>query len=210
MSAPPAELQVLPVRGDVALADYFDALLSPPRVAAARGVPALAAEAPVERFVDAPTPATSGLPRGGARRYRICRAAGVRLALPESEIAGVAPLPALLPPPPAAPAWYAGRWPHEGLEMTVVRLAAVVAPERAASADAVLVCLGGGYWALACEDAGEELLLDTAEVRWRQAAGARPWLAGTALAARCAVLDVVGLTGMLATALDGDEGGTGG
>ncbi|HEX7113415.1 MAG TPA: chemotaxis protein CheW [Mizugakiibacter sp.] len=206
MSAAPAELQVLPVRGDVALADYFDALLSPPR-AAVRAMPAAPAEVPVERPAEAPMP---GLPRGGARRYRVCRAAGVRLALPVSEIAEVAPLPALLPPPPAAPAWYAGRWPHEGLEMTVVRLAAVVAPERAAGTDAVLVRLGGGYWALTCEDAGEELLLDAAEVRWRQAAGARPWLAGTALAARCAVLDVVGLTGMLATALDGDEGDTGG
>ncbi|WP_187300582.1 chemotaxis protein CheW, partial [Mizugakiibacter sediminis] len=161
---------------------------------------------PMQRAAE-PPPA-SALPRGGARRYRVCRAAGVRLALPVSEIAEVAPLPALLPPPPAAPAWYAGRWPHDGLEMTVVRLAAVVAPERAAGADAVLVRLGGGYWALACEDAGEERLLDAAEVRWRQAAGARPWLAGTALAARCAVLDVVGLTGMLATALDGDEGDT--
>lgn len=210
MSAPPAEMQVLPVRGDVALADYFDALLSPPRAAAGRVIPATAVEAPMERIAEPPKPAAPGMPRGGARRYRICRAAGVRLALPVSEIAEVAPLPALLPPPPAAPAWYAGRWPHDGLEMTVVRLAAVVAPEHAAGADAVLVRLGGGYWALACEDAGEDLLLDSAEVRWRQAAGARPWLAGTALAARCAVLDVVGLTGMLATALDGDEGDAGG
>ena len=47
MSAPPAELRVLPVRGDVALADYFDALLSPPR-AAARVMPAAPVEAPPE------------------------------------------------------------------------------------------------------------------------------------------------------------------
>ncbi|MCE5232932.1 MAG: chemotaxis protein CheW [Xanthomonadaceae bacterium] len=205
MSAPHPDLRVLPVRGDAALADYLDALLAPP---AARAPGVVAPPAAVAEAVGADAPPA---PRPGARRYRICRAAGVRLALPACEIAEVAPLPALAAPPPGAPAWWAGSWSHAGLEVTVVRLAAVVAPDRAAPAAAALVRLGGGYWALACEDAGEDILLEPAEVRWRDRAGARPWLAGTALAARCAVLDVVGLTGMLATAMDraagADDGG---
>ena len=60
------------------------------------------------------------------------------------------------------------------------------------------VVLDDGDWALACTRIGAVIELQGNDVRWRTAAGKRPWLAGTAMKQRCALLDIDALIGLLA------------
>jgi purine-binding chemotaxis protein CheW len=59
------------------------------------------------------------------------------------------------------------------------------------------VVLDDGQWALACTRIGAVIELQDSEVRWRTAAGKRPWLAGTVMKQMCALLDIDALIGLL-------------
>jgi purine-binding chemotaxis protein CheW len=59
------------------------------------------------------------------------------------------------------------------------------------------VVLDAGHWALACARIGAVIELQDSDVRWRTAAGKRPWLAGTVMKQMCALLDIDALIGLL-------------
>ncbi len=60
------------------------------------------------------------------------------------------------------------------------------------------VVLDDGRWALACTRIGAVIELQDSDVRWRTAAGKRPWLAGTVMKQMCALLDIDALIGLIA------------
>ena len=176
---------------DALLTRYFDALLAPAR---ARGADMPAA--PVVPDVEAERASVT------ARRYRCCQVGSLRLALPLAAVAAVRPRPVLTPAPPTAPSWHLGTLVESARRLHVVSLAALTGATPGPGRTGVLVVLDAGHWALACSDAETVIELRHDEVRWRARGGTRPWLAGTALAHGCAVLDILGLTGLLASELE--------
>lgn len=194
-----ANTHVLHAR-DAALDAYIEALLLPlePVTLAAAPVaePASAADAmAVHAQADAPVESGDNSNRAV---YRLCVVAGVQLAIPLGDIESQCALEAPLRAAPTAPDWCLGIIESQGRHCHVIDLARVVAPALAErAAPGVALTLVGGHWMLACDALGEDIVLDHNDVRWRERAGDRPWLAGTALERRCAVLDVIGLSGML-------------
>lgn len=180
---------------DAALDAYIDALLSPLEAV----VPEIEA-ASIVGEVETPATTTAAVDSGDSNRavYRLCLVAGVQLAIPLGDIESQCALDAPLRTVPTAPPWCLGIVETQGRHCHVIDLARVVAPALAArAAPGVALTLVGGHWMLACDALGEDIVLANSDVRWRERASDRPWLAGTALERRCAVLDVVGLSGML-------------
>jgi len=188
---------------DAAMDEYIDALLLPvdatPRpghAAAPVAEPAVAVDAAI-----APALATVlAADVAGSNRavYRVCSVAGIQVAIPVGDIESWQPLDAHIIAVAQVPDWCLGVIEKEGRRCHVIDLARVIAPTLAERAvPVVAIALVGGHWMLACDGFGEEIVLASGEVRWRELAGDRPWLAGTALERRCAVLDVIGLSGLL-------------
>lgn len=193
-----ANLHVLHAR-DAALDAYIEALLlplEPVTLAAAPVAEAVSAADAVAVRAQGVAPAESG--DSNRAVYRLCRVAGVQLAIPLGDIESQCALEDSLRAAPETPDWCLGIIEIQGRHCHVVDLARVVAPALAdRAAPGVALALVGGHWMLACDALGEDIVLDHDDVRWRERAGDRPWLAGTALERRCAVLDVIGLSGML-------------
>lgn len=175
---------------DVAMDEYLDALLQP-LAAPPRAADEPAVAAPIEAVPSEPTLDHRAV-------YRLCRVAGVQLAIPLGDIESHRPLDLALAKEVGAPDWCLGAIQTDGRRCHVIDLARVIAPALAdRAAPTVAIALVGGHWILACDALGEEIALASGDVRWRERASDRPWLAGTALERRCAVLDVVGLSGQL-------------
>lgn len=193
---------------DAALHEYLDALLFPEHGAPSRGAAPIAAAAeqgepePIAAMPTEAVPPVCAAPDPGAchsARYRVCNVAGVRLAVPLADIEAEHGLDSPLLNVPDAPSWCMGAIDIAGRLCHVIDLARVVTPALATrAAPTVAIALVGGDWVLACDALGEEIALARDEVRWRELAGDRPWLAGTAMVQRCAVVDVLGLSGQLA------------
>ena len=130
--------------------------------------------------------------------------AGLKLAVPLARLNGVLPF-APVTPLPNHSEHFLGLLPHQGRNVRIVDLARVVLAERqlqgglrpAAERCRNIVLVAGGAWGLACDGIGDALTLDAGRVRWRSAAGRRPWLAGTVLEHLCALLDTEALVEML-------------
>jgi hypothetical protein len=135
-------------------------------------------------------------------RYLLCRAAGVRLAVPMRSVRHVLPMPPLVVgQTDRSPCL--GRWRHPGGESRVADLAAVLAPDMAGAPATSLVLLADSEWALACVVDEEPVHLEHDAVQWREAATTRPWLAGMARELSCGVLDTQALATMLDMSMDG-------
>lgn len=162
------------------------------------GLAQTAAEPPV------PAPASAALAAGAesagpVAAYRMCHVAGMAVALPESLVAAVLPLPPLQPVAGAA-SWVLGQGDTVLGVRTVADLASLLGRERSGHGGTLLV-LGDCPWMLAVDDAGEVLSLRDADIRWRtseqRAQGGRCWLAGMASAPACALIDRAGLRALL-------------
>lgn len=172
---------------DAAVQDYLDALLSD------------APEAHAPAMAEPPAPASDPGPvaiDATGTRYRVCRIASVRLALPADALSDPMPLPSLLAY--AGNHWLLGRHRHAGREWQVVDLARIVAPGVPRPLPDHLLPLRGGRWALACTLEDATLVLDDSAVRWREARSNRPWLAGMTHEDACAVVDLDALLAELA------------
>lgn len=124
-------------------------------------------------------------------------AAGITLAVPLSDLAGVISVQQQLGPVPGQSPLVIGSVSWQGVESQVVDTAGLVLPADRAALDPVtrgraasLLVIDDGRWALACKQIGEVVALDRSEVKWRSSASKRPWLAGTVSERGCALLDV--------------------
>lgn len=165
---------------DDALQYYVDALLD-------QGSPEDMPEA------DAASPTSE---QGSAGpRYRVCRIASIRLALPAESVLDPLPLPSLLAY--SSPHGYLGRHRYAGSEWKVIDLASLVTPGVPHPLPDTLVPLAGQAWALACSVEPQCLEIDAAAVQWRHGGGARPWLAGMTREGGCAIVDPTALVAAL-------------
>lgn len=169
------------------VADYLAELLTP-----ALPTPAPDAEVKVVSIdpwrtvpnAEPPTPADS--------RYLLCLAAGVRLAVPMSDITHMLPMPPLTPPNTTNPICL-GRWRHPSGVARVADLAAILSPDMAGAHSPTLVLLGDRAWALACIVDEEPVELDATAIQWRMGATTRPWLAGMSQEPKCGVVGTAAL-----------------
>jgi len=57
--------------------------------------------------------------------------------------------------------------------------------------------LQGGYWGIACDEMVRSIRIPVDKVAWAVNRSKRPWLLGTYMAERCAILDVDALVDQL-------------
>lgn len=207
-----------------ALGSYLAALLQevPDDVGDQEAAPAVAAdpppavEPPARPTAGAGEPPRSGTeimpPPWGRERFQclLFKVAGLSLAVPLAKLNGVTPWAGGLTPMPNHSPLFLGLLRHQDRTVTVVDTALTVLPDGhrdrllAPPAERLghIILLDEGRWGLACDSLGEVLDLAPEDVRWRSAAGKRPWLAGTVLQHLCAVLDVDAFVGLLKTGAD--------
>ncbi len=201
----------------LALGAYLNALLKPAEVPA---VEAPVAEPPpveapvVEVPAEAPAVAEETAlaadteeETAGPLQVLLFQVAGLKLAVPLIELAGVIPWvdEAVTEMPNHSP-WFLGLRDHQGQRVKLIDMAAVVLPpDRFAALGAPdsgrlqrIVLIDEGRWGLACDGIGEVVTLPREGVKWRQAGGARPWLAGTVIEHMCALVDTSAFAKMLA------------
>lgn len=135
------------------------------------------------------------------------RASGLTLAVPLVHLNGVLPWSDEITPMPGHRPWFLGLVQHQQSSVKVIDTAAVVVPSdrpQSVSKDSErqlgnIVLIDDGSWGLACDAVEEMITLEPGGVRWRSAAGKRPWLAGTVIERMCALLDVSAFAEMLTT-----------
>lgn len=109
------------------------------------------------------------------------------------------------------PAWYLGLAPLPQYHVDVVDTARWVMADKLTNNDYrdnyhYMVMLGNSQWGLACDKLhGTQTLMST-DLRWREQAGKRPWLAGMVKQKMCALIHVDALIQMLNKGLDVNSG----
>lgn len=145
-------------------------------------------------------------PRGQAFQVLYFDVKGVIFAVPLDELGGIHrmnKLNHLI----GRPSWYLGLQTSELGNINVVDTAKWVMAEKLndeshASSYEYVVMLANSHWGLACHYLKGTELLQQDQVRWREKAAKRPWLAGMVTEKMCALIHVKALIDMLKNGLD--------
>ena len=109
------------------------------------------------------------------------------------------------------PKWFKGVMLHREQKINVVDTAMWVMPEKYDQNLAetlnyqYLIMLGDSLWGLASDKLVNTVTLTKDEVKWREAGGKRPWLAGMVKERMCALIDVYQLIAMLNNGLGSND-----
>ncbi|GAC15867.1 chemotaxis protein CheW [Aliiglaciecola lipolytica] len=128
--------------------------------------------------------------------------AGLTLALPLTELGGIHKIQKI-GPLFGKPNWFKGVMLHREEKLSVVDTAMWVMPEKYNQALAeslkyqYLIMLDSSSWGLACESLVTTATLAPNDVKWREANGKRPWLAGMVKEKMCALVNVKQLVKLL-------------
>ncbi|PSV23353.1 chemotaxis protein CheW [Photobacterium leiognathi subsp. mandapamensis] len=131
---------------------------------------------------------------------------GVMFAVALTELGGIhqlAELNRLL----GRPSWYLGLQSSREQKLDVVDTARWVMPEKLIDDEhrgnyRYIVMLGESQWGLASDKLHGTKILDVDDIRWREKAGKRPWLAGMVKDKMCALIHVNALIAMLNNGFD--------
>ncbi|KXF81322.1 chemotaxis protein CheW [Enterovibrio coralii] len=131
---------------------------------------------------------------------------GVTYAVPLAELGGIHKLEEcnhLI----GRPDWYLGLQTEREQQLDVVDTAKWVMPEKITDNShrdgySYIVLLGDSKWGLACNALLGTESLNGEQVRWREQAGKRPWLAGLVKQKMCALIHVEALVTMLNQGID--------
>ncbi|OEE61048.1 chemotaxis protein CheW [Enterovibrio norvegicus FF-454] len=131
---------------------------------------------------------------------------GVTYAVPLAELGGIHRLEDcnhLI----GRPDWYLGLQTERDQQLDVVDTAMWVMPEKITDNNhregySYIVILGDSKWGLACNTLLGTESLKGEQVRWREQAGKRPWLAGLVKQKMCALIHVEALIAMLNQGID--------
>ncbi|WP_028024798.1 chemotaxis protein CheW [Enterovibrio calviensis] len=131
---------------------------------------------------------------------------GVTYAVPLAELGGIHRLEDcnhLI----GRPDWYLGLQTERDQQLDVVDTAKWVMPEKITDNShregySYIVLLGDSKWGLACNSLLGTESLKGEQVRWREQAGKRPWLAGLVKERMCALIHVKALIAMLNQGID--------
>ncbi|GLR70706.1 chemotaxis protein CheW [Agaribacter marinus] len=128
--------------------------------------------------------------------------AGIKLAIPLVELGGIHEMKKLTPLPGKAD-WVLGVLIKGDEKLNCIDTAKWVMPEKYTQklADSLqysyAVQLGKTSWVLACEALKDTEELSLADIKWRDQAGSRPWLAGMVKEKMCALIDAEKLVWLL-------------
>ena len=105
------------------------------------------------------------------------------------------------------PTWYLGMQTSNETKYHVVDTAKWVMPEKLIDNQhqddyRYMVLLGDSNWGLACNQLVGTETITNEQIRWRETAGKRPWLAGMVKEKMCALIHVEALVAMLNAGLD--------
>ncbi|MBO6258521.1 MAG: chemotaxis protein CheW [Succinivibrio sp.] len=129
-------------------------------------------------------------------------ARGVRFAVPLVDLGGIFEVNHLTPLF-GRPAWYKGVADIRGKKLNVVDTLRWVKPEVTEDSDFnYIIVLGESLWAISCDKLEGNRYLKKENVKWRQHAGNRPWLAGIVKKEMCALLHVNALISMFNKGFD--------
>lgn len=158
-------------------------------------------------------PTDGGAPEGPAERpdwsrhafeCLLFKVAGLQLAVPLVLLGAIHRIDRELTELPGRPRWFMGMLPLGDRNIRVVDTAAWVMsgryPEGCAEQYKFVIRLDDSDWGLACDEVAQSFTLDPNDVKWRQSAGKRPWLAGTVVKHMCALIDVGAMATLLARA----------
>ncbi len=131
---------------------------------------------------------------------------GVTYAVPLAELGGIHQLGEcnhLI----GRPDWYLGLQTERDQQLDIVDTAKWVMPEKITDNShrddySYVVILGDSKWGLACDTLLGTESLNGEQVRWREQAGKRPWLAGLVKQKMCALIHVEALIAMLNQGID--------
>ncbi len=136
--------------------------------------------------------------------------AGLTLALPLTELGGIHKIDKI-GPLFGKPSWFMGMMLHRDENLSVVDTAKWVMPEKYNEKLAeslnyqYLIMLDDSGWGLACESLVTTATLQPQDVKWREAHGKRPWLAGMVKEKMCALINVQQLIGLLDKGLGSND-----
>ena len=123
-------------------------------------------------------------------------ARGVRFAVPLVSLGGIYECDHVTPIF-GKPRWYNGIADIRGRKINVVDTLRWVKPELyEQSPFKYIIMLGDSLWAISCNSLEGNRSLKKENVKWRQNAGSRPWLAGIVKKEMCALLHVDALVAM--------------
>lgn len=135
---------------------------------------------------------------------------GLKLAVPLTELGGIHKLEKI-GPLFGKPDWFKGVMLHRDEKLSVVDTAKWVMPEKYNEKLAeslnyqYLIMLDESGWGLACENLVNTETLQPEDVKWREAHGKRPWLAGMVKEKMCALINVGQMVAMLEQGLDSND-----
>jgi purine-binding chemotaxis protein CheW len=133
--------------------------------------------------------------------------AGLKVAVPLKELGGIHQLgnvSSLI----GKPEWFKGVMLYREQKINIVDTARWVMPEKY---DQTLqqklnyqyvIMLGNSNWGLCCETLINTYVLEQDEVKWREAEGKRPWMAGLIKQHMCVLIDVDAMIDLLNRGLD--------
>lgn len=129
-------------------------------------------------------------------------ARGVRFAVPLVDLGGIyecSNVTSLF----GKPAWYKGISDVRGRKINVVDTLKWVKPDvKEDSEFKYIILLGDSLWSICCDELEGNRYLNKENVKWRQNAGNRPWLAGIVKKEMCALLHVNALVTMFGKGFD--------
>ncbi|MCR5536565.1 MAG: chemotaxis protein CheW [Succinivibrio sp.] len=129
-------------------------------------------------------------------------ARGVRFAVPLVDLGGIyecSNVTSLF----GKPAWYKGISDVRGRKINVVDTLKWVKPDvKVDSEFKYIILLGDSLWSICCDELEGNRYLNKENVKWRQNAGNRPWLAGIVKKEMCALLHVNALVTMFGEGFD--------
>lgn len=138
------------------------------------------------------------------------KVAGLTLALPLTQLGGIHKIDKI-GPLFGKPDWFKGVMLHRDENLSVVDTAKWVMPEKYDEKLAeslnyqYLIMLDTSGWGLACESLVTTSTLIPSDVKWREANGKRPWLAGMVKEKMCALVNVKQLVDMLDKGQDSND-----
>jgi purine-binding chemotaxis protein CheW len=117
---------------------------------------------------------------------------GLKLAVPLERVEGALQLESLTLTL-EGPDWILGRFGEEPARTWLVDTGKWLIPERYKPENsnyAEVIILQGRRWAIACDELIKSVRIDTAQINWHRDKRHRPWLLGTYMPERCAILDI--------------------
>ncbi|WP_100642102.1 chemotaxis protein CheW [Alteromonas facilis] len=136
--------------------------------------------------------------------------AGLTMAVPLIDLGGIHQIDKI-GPLFGKPDWFMGVMLHREEKISVVDAAKWVMPEKYTQIDEdklhykYIIMLSESEWGLSSNALINTVELDKQDVKWREADGKRPWLAGMVKERMCALIDVKQLIDLLNAGLDSNQ-----